>query len=95
MVEEDAHLAVGAPLVPERVLDLRLVARRRAGEVVVAHRQRGVAVEVDLVVVEDDLLEALALTEIGMGNTIDSRIHLEDLLHRFAEIGRNHGLSIA
>jgi len=42
-----------------------------------------------------DLLEALALTEIGMGNTIDSRIHLEDLLHRFAEIGRNHGLSIA
>ena len=42
-----------------------------------------------------DLLEALALTEIGMGDAIDSRIHLEDLLHRFAQIGRTHGLSIA
>ena len=37
MVDADAHLAVGTARVAEGVLDLRLLARRGAGEVVVAY----------------------------------------------------------
>jgi len=64
MVEKDAQPAVGAAApIAEGVLDLGLIAGRRAREVVRAHRDRGVAVEVDLVVVEHDLRPSLAAVD--------------------------------
>ena len=63
MVQEDSHLAVSVLLVAERVLDLRDVAGRRAREVVSAHRDRRVAVQVDLVVVKFHNRPALAAVD--------------------------------
>ena len=86
VVEEDADLAVVAALVAERVLDLGLAARRRAREVVVAHRDRGLAVEVDLVVVEHDLRPALAAVDreaavLGDAAVVD-RLLADEVRHR-------------
>jgi len=58
VVQVDAHLAVAVTLVAERVFDLGDAVVRRGVEVVLAHRLGSRAVEVDLVVVEDDLLPA-------------------------------------
>mmetsp|Transcript_47189 Transcript_47189/g.156415 ORF Transcript_47189/g.156415 Transcript_47189/m.156415 type:complete len:272 (-) Transcript_47189:16-831(-) len=63
VVEIDARLAVGAPLVAEGVLDRGHVAGRGAGEVVRAHRRGRFAVEVDLVVGEDHLAPPLAAVD--------------------------------
>jgi len=60
VVEVDADLAVVVALVAEGVLDLGHAAILGRVEVVLAHRLRRVAVEVDLVVVEDNLLPAIA-----------------------------------
>jgi len=60
VVNIDAHFAVVVPLVAERVLDLGDAVVRCGVEVVLAHRLGGRAVEVDLVVVEDDLFPAHA-----------------------------------
>jgi len=58
VVQVDADLTVVVALVAERVLDLRDAAVRRRVEVILTHRLSSVAVEVDLIVVEDDLLPA-------------------------------------
>ena len=50
MVEEDAQLAVGVPLVAERVLHLGLASICSAGEEVGAHGNGNIASDVDLVV---------------------------------------------
>jgi len=63
VVQVDAHLAVVVALVAEGVLDAHLVARRRVREDVVAHGLGGGAVEVDLVVVEDDVRPAAAAVD--------------------------------
>jgi len=63
VVQENAHLAVGILLVAEGVLDRDLFAGRCAGEDVRAHCDRRVAVEVDLVVRELDVLPALAAVD--------------------------------
>mmetsp|Transcript_44348 Transcript_44348/g.101667 ORF Transcript_44348/g.101667 Transcript_44348/m.101667 type:complete len:268 (-) Transcript_44348:322-1125(-) len=60
VVEEDAQLAVRVLLVAEGVLDLGLAARGRAREVIVAHRNTDVALQLDLVVVIDAVGPALA-----------------------------------
>ena len=41
-----------------------------------------------------ELLDALALTEVEMIGTQNPRIYLQDLLHRYGAIGRSYGLSI-
>ena len=41
-----------------------------------------------------ELLDALALTEVEMIGTQNPRIHLQDLLHRYGTIGQSYGLSI-
>jgi len=65
VVQVDADLAVAVTLVAEGVLDLGNAAIRRRVKVVLAHRLGGRAVEVDLVVVEDDLLPAHAARSKG------------------------------
>ena len=58
-MEADANLAVGAALVAEGVLNLGDGAGGGAGELVGAHGERHLGVAVDLVVLEDNLGEAL------------------------------------
>lgn len=41
-----------------------------------------------------ELLDALALTEVEMLESQNPRIHLQDLLHRYGTIGRSYGLSV-
>merc|ERR1719222_734096 len=60
VVKADAGLAIFAALVSEGKFHLRDVARRGAGEVVGAHSDRHVAVAGDIMVLEDNLLPALA-----------------------------------
>ena len=63
MVEIDARLAVGAPLVAKSVLDLDLVAGSGASEVVVAHRDRGAAHQRDLVILIHAVRPSLAAVD--------------------------------
>merc|ERR1711871_1407502 len=63
VVQEDAHLAIRHPLVAKGVLDLGLLARRGAREIIVAHGDGHVAVERDLVVVVHAPLPALAAVD--------------------------------
>jgi len=63
VVEEDAGLAVLVALVAEGVLYAHLVTGGRARKDVVAHCDRQVAVEVDLVVAEDHVRPALAAVD--------------------------------
>merc|ERR1740122_764743 len=63
MVQVDAHLAVVVALVAKGVLHADLVASGRVGEDVVAHRLGSRAVEVNLVVAEDNLLPATATVD--------------------------------
>ena len=58
-----AHLAVVVALVAEGVVDVDLVAGGRVREGVVTHGLGGGAVEVDLVVVEDDVRPSLAAVD--------------------------------
>ena len=61
MVEENSRLAIAVALVAESVLNLGLVARRRAREDVRAHRHGDWAIEIDLVVGEDHLFPSQAI----------------------------------
>jgi len=64
VVQEDAHLVAGIVLlVAEGVLDLGLRVVGSRGEVVGAHGDGHIAVELDLVVVEDDIFPALATVD--------------------------------
>jgi len=90
VVQEDAHLAVEALLVAERVLDLGLVARGGAREVVVTHRDGRVAVHIDVVVVENDRLPALAAVD-GEAAVLlvaaRDRVAAHEVRHRVARHG--------
>ena len=63
VVQEDSRLAILVALVAEGVLDLDVVAGGRTCEGIRAHRDRHVAVQIHLVVVEDDILPALAIVD--------------------------------
>merc|ERR1740122_114539 len=63
VVQVDAHLAVVVALVAEGVLHADLVAGGRVGEDIVAHRLGSRAVEVNLVVAEDNLLPTPATVD--------------------------------
>ena len=63
MVQENAHFAVVAALVTEGVLNFGLAFRRRAGEIVVAHRESDVLLDDDFVVVVHALRPALAAVD--------------------------------
>ena len=63
MVQADAHFAVLVALVAEGVLDLGHIARGGAGEGVGAHCDRDIALAVNLVVVEDNLIPTLAVVD--------------------------------
>ena len=63
VVEADADVAVGVALVAEGVLNLEDVLGGGAGEEVGAHSDGDLAMAVDLVVLEDNLLPALATVD--------------------------------
>merc|ERR1719310_1005098 len=63
VVQEDTQLAVRVALVAEGVLHLGRVTGSGAGEVVVAHGNGGVAKELDLVILEDNVSPALATVD--------------------------------
>ena len=87
MVHEYARLAVSAALVAERVLHGGHVASGGAREVVRAHCNGGVAVEVDLVVGEVDRLPALAAVDGKAGILALELVHL----HRVRADEVRHG----
>ena len=62
-MQEDAHLAVVAARVPKRILDLSLTPIGGVSEVVVAHGDANVSLNLDLVVVIDHLAPALATVD--------------------------------
>lgn len=66
-MQEDAHTAVRALLVPKRVLYLGLAAGGGAREVVVSHRGGDVTAEVDLVVDKLHIRPALASVDCEAG----------------------------
>ena len=87
VVQEDARLAVLVALVAEGVLDRGLVARGGAGEDVRAHGNSHRSRELDLVVVEDNLGEALAAVD------REAAVLLVALLHGLAAHEVRHGLA--
>ena len=87
MVQEDTHFPISILLITERVLHLGLASVGAAGEVVISHGDSGVAVHVNLVVVEHDVRPAFA--------TVDGKagILLMTVRHRLVPNEVGHGIS--
>ena len=86
MVEANAQLAVGIPLVAERVLHFGLAAICSVGEVVGAHGNGNIAADIDLVVLEDHVRPSFS-TIYGETSILNIAI-----LHRFVPNKVGHGI---